>query len=231
MSTYITTKYRLYYLIFPAMYRRGVFRDSAASTLRNVLCIGISVWYKICFAESGMEKRPCVFSCTKCSTLSASKIATIIKSLSACKTISRHKGKDSWRREPLDMRYLCEQCERIPQCGRVIIMYLFHFFLATPHFISADSMRRRLQRVFKKLSRPTLLKLCTFGHNTFNPAASVPWLEVEKRDKRYSVEKLFLSHDKDIIGCGASTNIEHKTILCILYLEGSRYSCYLFIQV
>ena len=45
----------LYYLVFPAMYRRKAISESVENTLRDV-CVGISERYEIKFIEIGVDE-------------------------------------------------------------------------------------------------------------------------------------------------------------------------------
>lgn len=78
----------LYHLVFPAKYRREVFSDEVANTLRDV-CIGIGERYEIGFAEIGLEEDHVHFLVQGIPTMPVSRIVTIIKSITG-REIFRH---------------------------------------------------------------------------------------------------------------------------------------------
>ena len=70
----------LYHLVFPAKYRRKVFTDEVAKTLRDV-CIGIGERYEIHFVEIGLEEDHVHFLVQGIPTMTVSRMVTIIKSI------------------------------------------------------------------------------------------------------------------------------------------------------
>lgn len=74
----------LYYLVFPAKYRRKVFSDEVENTLRDV-CIGIGERYEI-----GLEEDHVHFLVQGIPTMPVSRIVTIIKSITAREIFRQH---------------------------------------------------------------------------------------------------------------------------------------------
>jgi len=78
----------LYHLVCPAKYRRVAFSDDVERHLRDV-CIDISKRYEIEFLEMGVDKDHCHFLIQAIPTLSPSKIAQIVKSITAREIFKR----------------------------------------------------------------------------------------------------------------------------------------------
>ena len=73
----------LYHFVCPAKYRRSVFNVSLDRTIKDI-CLEISKRYQIHFLEIGTDKDHVHFLLQSVPTCSATKIVTIIKSLTAC---------------------------------------------------------------------------------------------------------------------------------------------------
>ena len=80
----------LYHLVFPAKYRKKVFKEEIDETLREV-CLEISDRYEINFVEIGTDMDHVHFLVQSVPTLSVTRIVTIIKSITAREIFSRHK--------------------------------------------------------------------------------------------------------------------------------------------
>ena len=93
MSEYIHKHHNvsviLYHFVFPAKYRRVVFSEEVNITLRDV-CIEISKRYEIRFLEIGADKDHVHFLIQSVPTYSPTKIATIVKSISAREIFKIH---------------------------------------------------------------------------------------------------------------------------------------------
>ena len=72
----------LYHLVFPAKYRRVVFDDLVDGVLKEV-CLNIERRYQIKFVEIGVDADHVHFLAQSVPTYSATKIVTMIKSLTA----------------------------------------------------------------------------------------------------------------------------------------------------
>lgn len=72
----------LYHFVCPAKYRRAVFNESVDRTIKDI-CLEISKRYQIHFLEIGTDKDHVHFLVQSVPTYSATKIVTIIKSLTA----------------------------------------------------------------------------------------------------------------------------------------------------
>ena len=80
----------LYYLVFPAKYRKEVFSDEVTESLKDI-CLEISRCYEIHFVEIGSDDDHVHFLVQSVPLLSVSRIVTIIKSITAREIFSRHK--------------------------------------------------------------------------------------------------------------------------------------------
>ena len=100
MSEYIHKSHNvtvlLYYLVFPAKYRRAVF-DSAVDRVLKDVCVEIEKRYQIQFLEIGTDKDHVHFLVQSVPRYSVTKVVTIIKSLTA---------KEIFRRAPQVKRQL-----------------------------------------------------------------------------------------------------------------------------
>jgi len=72
----------LYHLVFPAKYRREIFTDEVAESLKSV-CVGISLRYEINFLEIGMEADHVHFLVQSVPLMPVSRIVLTIKSITA----------------------------------------------------------------------------------------------------------------------------------------------------
>jgi putative transposase len=86
MSEYIHKSHNvtvlLYYLVFPAKYRRAVMDESVDAVLREV-CLEIEKRYEIKFVEIGVDRDHVHFLVQSVPTYSVTKLVTMIKSLTA----------------------------------------------------------------------------------------------------------------------------------------------------
>jgi len=86
MSEYIHKSHNvtvlLYYLVFPAKYRRAVF-DKAVDEVLKEVCLEISERYEMKFLEIGTDKDHVHFLVQSVPTYSVTKLVTILKSLTA----------------------------------------------------------------------------------------------------------------------------------------------------
>ena len=80
----------LYHLVFPAKYRKEIFSDKVTESLKDI-CLGISHCYEIHFVEIGSDDDHVHFLVQSVSSLSVSRVATIVKSITVCEVFSRHK--------------------------------------------------------------------------------------------------------------------------------------------
>ena len=78
----------LYYLVFPAKYRRVVFDDQVDAVLRDC-CLDIEARYQVKFLEIGTDKNHVHFLVQSVPTYSVTKIVTMIKSLTAREVFKR----------------------------------------------------------------------------------------------------------------------------------------------
>lgn len=92
-SKYIHKSHNVSVLIFhfvcPAKYRRVVFSDEVDNTLKDI-CLEISIRYQIYFLEIGTDDNHVHFLVQSVPTYSATKIVTIIKSLTAREIFFKH---------------------------------------------------------------------------------------------------------------------------------------------
>ena len=72
----------LYHMVCPVKYRRKVFRDEEAATLKDV-CSGISERYEIYFVEIGIDEDHAHFLVQSVPALSVKEIVQIVKSITA----------------------------------------------------------------------------------------------------------------------------------------------------
>ena len=79
----------LYHFVCPVKYRRVVFSDEVDNQLKEI-CIEISKRYEIYFLEIGADKDHVHFLVQSVPTYSATKILTIIKSITARELFKRH---------------------------------------------------------------------------------------------------------------------------------------------
>ena len=79
----------LYHYVCPAKYRRVVFSESVDNTMKEV-CIEISKRYEIHFLEIGTDKNHVHFLIQSVPNYSATKIITIVKSLTAKEVFRNH---------------------------------------------------------------------------------------------------------------------------------------------
>lgn len=93
MSEYIHKSHNvsvlLYHFVWPAKYRRVVFSDEVDHTLKNI-CVEISKRYEMHFVEIGTDKDHEHFLVQSVPKYSPTKIATIIKSITAKEVFKRH---------------------------------------------------------------------------------------------------------------------------------------------
>ena len=86
MSEYIHKRHNvsvlLYHLVCPAKYRKMVFIENVEECLKDV-CIAISERYEINFLEIGVDKNHVHFLIQSVPTYSPTKIAQIVKSITA----------------------------------------------------------------------------------------------------------------------------------------------------
>lgn len=78
----------LYHLVFPAKYRRAVFRGEVEAVLREI-CLEIAKRYEIIFLEIGSDRDHVHFLVQSVPTYSVTKIVRMIKSLSAREIFAR----------------------------------------------------------------------------------------------------------------------------------------------
>ena len=79
----------LYHLVCPAKYRRDVFSSDVEETLKRV-CIRIGVMYEMNFIEIGADENHVHFLVQGVPVLSPSRIAQIIKSITAKELFREH---------------------------------------------------------------------------------------------------------------------------------------------
>jgi len=79
----------MYHFVCPAKYRRVVFSKAVDETLKEI-CLEISKRYEINFLEIGTDKDHVHFLIQSVPKYSPTKIITIIKSITARETFSRH---------------------------------------------------------------------------------------------------------------------------------------------
>jgi putative transposase len=79
----------LYHLVCPAKYRRDVFSSDVEETLKNV-CIKIGAMYEMNFIEIGADESHVHFLVQSLPVLSPSRIAQIIKSITAKELFREH---------------------------------------------------------------------------------------------------------------------------------------------
>jgi putative transposase len=72
----------MYHFVFPAKYRKAVFSSEVDQTLKDV-CMQISLRYNIVFLEIGTDSNHVHFLIQSVPMYSATKIVTLIKSLTA----------------------------------------------------------------------------------------------------------------------------------------------------
>ena len=80
----------LYHMVFPAKYRKKIFDEEVDKTLKDV-CLEISDRYEIHFLEIGNDVDHVHFLVQSVPTLSVTRIATIIKSITAKEIFAKHK--------------------------------------------------------------------------------------------------------------------------------------------
>ncbi len=87
----------LYHLVFPAKYRKKIFSDAVANSLKEV-CLGISGCYEIHFVEIGLDDDHVHFLVQSVPSLSVTRIVTIIKSITARELFRLHRDikKELW---------------------------------------------------------------------------------------------------------------------------------------
>ncbi len=92
MSEYIHKRHNvsvlMYHLVCPAKYRKVVFSERVDGQLREI-CLGIAKRYEIAFIEIGVEEDHVHFLIQTVPGYSATKVATIIKSLTAREIFKR----------------------------------------------------------------------------------------------------------------------------------------------
>ena len=92
MSKYIHKSHNvsvlLYHLVFPAKYRRVVFEEGIEDFLRTI-CLEIEERYEIRFLEIGTDKDHVHFLVQSVPMYSATKVVTIVKSLTAREVFRR----------------------------------------------------------------------------------------------------------------------------------------------
>jgi putative transposase len=79
----------LYHMVFPAKYRRKVFSEVVAATLREV-CLGIAERYELQFIEIGMDEDHIHFLLQSVPVLSVAQIVSTIKSITAKQIFATH---------------------------------------------------------------------------------------------------------------------------------------------
>ncbi len=79
----------LYHFVCPAKYRKVVFSKEVDITLKDV-CLAISDRYEVEFMEIGTDKNHVHFLVQSVPTYSATKIVTMIKSLTAREIFAKH---------------------------------------------------------------------------------------------------------------------------------------------
>lgn len=79
----------MYHKVFPAKYRRKVFSQAVADTLKEV-CLGIGQRYEIQFIEIGMDEDHIHFLLQSVPVLSVSQIVTTLKSITAKQIFAAH---------------------------------------------------------------------------------------------------------------------------------------------
>ena len=79
----------LYHMVFPAKYRRKVFTETVANTLKEV-CLGIASRYEIQFVEIGMDEDHVHFLLQSVPVMSVSQIVTTLKSITAKHIFALH---------------------------------------------------------------------------------------------------------------------------------------------
>ncbi len=79
----------LYHLVCPVKFRQKVFTAPVEETLKNI-CWGIEQRYEIIFVEIGADEDHVHFLIQSIPTLSPTKIATTIKSITAREIFDRH---------------------------------------------------------------------------------------------------------------------------------------------
>ncbi len=79
----------LYHFVCPAKYRKVVFSKEVDTTLKEV-CLGISDRYEVEFIEIGTDKDHVHFLVQSVPTYSATKIVTMIKSLTVREIFVKH---------------------------------------------------------------------------------------------------------------------------------------------
>jgi len=79
----------LYHLVFPAKYRRSVFRDEVQECLKSV-CLEIGKRFEIHFVEIGIEPDHVHFLVQSVPSISVTRLVTILKSLTAREIFRLH---------------------------------------------------------------------------------------------------------------------------------------------
>jgi putative transposase len=79
----------LYHLVFPAKYRRKVFSQAVATTLKDI-CLGIAQRYEIQFIEIGMDEDHVHFLLQSVPAMSVAQIVTTLKSITAKHIFAAH---------------------------------------------------------------------------------------------------------------------------------------------
>ncbi len=79
----------LYHFVLPAKYRKVVFSQEVDNSLKEI-CLDISKRYQIYFLEIGTDKNHVHFLLQSVPTYSATKIVTMLKSLTAIKLFKKH---------------------------------------------------------------------------------------------------------------------------------------------
>jgi putative transposase len=79
----------LYHMVFPAKYRRKVFTETVATTLKEV-CLGIAQRYEVQFIEIGMDEDHVHFLLQSVPVMSVSQLVTMLKSITAKHIFATH---------------------------------------------------------------------------------------------------------------------------------------------
>jgi len=79
----------LYHFVLPAKYRKVVLSDEVDNSLKEI-CLEISKRYQIYFLEIGTDKNHVHFLLQSVPTYSATKIVTMLKSLTAIEIFKKH---------------------------------------------------------------------------------------------------------------------------------------------
>jgi putative transposase len=79
----------LYHMVFPAKYRRKVFTETVATTLKEV-CLGIAQRYEVQFIEIGLDEDHVHFLLQSVPVMSVSQLVTMLKSITAKHIFATH---------------------------------------------------------------------------------------------------------------------------------------------